>query len=76
MRKEQAGKVPVITASAFWGCPGLNFTAKLPFNEMREVFAAILKEIPAARLSNNNFFNSLKCYKKINIWLAITYKGA
>jgi hypothetical protein len=55
MRKEQAGKATVIKASAFWGCPGLNFTAKLPFNEMREVFAALLKEIPTARLSNNKF---------------------
>ena len=55
MRTEQAGKATVIKASAFWGCPGLNFTANLPFNEMREVFAALLKEIPTARLSNNKF---------------------
>ena len=67
MRKEQAGKATVITGSAFWGCPGLNFKAKLPFNEMREVFAALLKEIPTAQLPNNKFFNSLKCYIYFNL---------
>ena len=35
MRTEQAGKATVITASAFWGCLGLNSKANLPFNEMR-----------------------------------------
>jgi hypothetical protein len=47
-RTEQAGKATVIKASVFWGCPGLNFMANLPFNEMREVFATLLKEIPTA----------------------------
>ena len=45
-RTEQADKAVVIKASAFWGCPGLNFTANLLFDEMRAVFAALLKEIP------------------------------
>jgi hypothetical protein len=62
-RTEQAGKANVLKASVFWGCPGLDFRVKLPFNEMWQVFATLLKEIPAARSSNNNFFNSLKCYK-------------
>ena len=34
-RMEQADKATVIKATVFWGCPGLNFTANLPFNEMR-----------------------------------------
>jgi hypothetical protein len=59
---EQAGKATVIKASVFWGCPGTNFTANLPFDEMRQVFVTLLKEIPTVRLSNKTFFNSLKCY--------------
>jgi hypothetical protein len=45
---EQAGKATIIKPSVFWGCPGPNFTANLPFNEMRQVFAALLKETPTA----------------------------
>jgi len=30
------------------GLPLLNFKANLPFNEMRQVFATLLKEIPVA----------------------------
>jgi hypothetical protein len=47
-RMEQAGKATVIKASIFWGCPGPNFTANLPFNEMRAFFAALLKELSTA----------------------------
>jgi hypothetical protein len=46
-RTEQAGMADVLKTAIFWGCPGLNFTANLPFIEMREVFATLLKEIPA-----------------------------
>jgi hypothetical protein len=48
---EQADKATVIKASVFWGCPGLNFKANLPFNEMRQFFATLLKEIPTAPLA-------------------------
>jgi hypothetical protein len=50
-RAEQAGKATGIKASVFWGCPGLNFAANLPFNEMRAFFATLLKEIPTALLA-------------------------
>jgi hypothetical protein len=45
---EQAVKITVSRESVFWGCPGLSFKAHLPFNEMRQFFAALLKETPAA----------------------------
>ena len=50
-RTEQAGKATVIKTFAFWGCPGLNFTANLPFNKMRAFFATLLKEMPTALLA-------------------------
>jgi len=28
---------------SFWGCPGMNFRASLPFHAMREAFAAFSK---------------------------------
>jgi hypothetical protein len=43
---EQADRATVIKASVFWGCPRPNYTANLPFDEMRQVFATLLKEIP------------------------------
>jgi hypothetical protein len=45
---EQAEKATVVNASILWGCPGQNFKAKLPFDGMRQVFAALLKEISTA----------------------------
>jgi len=38
------------------GLSWLNFRANLPFNEMRQIFATLLKEIPAAlvTLFSNN----------------------
>ena len=46
---EQAERATVINASNLWGCPRLNFKANLPFDGMRQVFAALLKEISTAR---------------------------
>ena len=45
---EQAVKVTVSRESVFWGCPGMSFKANLPFNGMRQFFAALLKETPSA----------------------------
>ncbi|UCF83211.1 MAG: hypothetical protein JSV50_18860 [Desulfobacteraceae bacterium] len=45
---EQAVKIIVSRESILWGCPGLSFKANLPFDEMRQFFAALLKETPAA----------------------------
>ena len=45
---EQAERTTVIKESVLWGCPGLNFKANLPFDGMRQVFAALLKEISTA----------------------------
>jgi hypothetical protein len=56
-RMEQADKATVIKASVFWGCPGLNFKANLPFNEMRAFFAALLKEIPTALVTPRGFLS-------------------
>ena len=42
---EQAVKNIVSRESFFWGCAGLSFKANLPFNGMRQFFAALLKEI-------------------------------
>ena len=46
---EQAERATVINASVLWGCPGPSFKANLPFGGMRQVFAALLKEISTAR---------------------------
>jgi hypothetical protein len=46
----------------YWGCPGLNFKANLPFNGMRAAYAAFEKEIPMALQSTIGFFKKLKCY--------------
>ena len=53
-------KITVSRASFFWGCPGLSFKANLPFNRLRQFFAALLKEIPAAL---THCFQQLNCYK-------------
>ena len=45
---EQAERTTVIKESVLWGCPGQSFKANLPFNGMRQFFAALLKEIPTA----------------------------
>ncbi|UCF84861.1 MAG: hypothetical protein JSV50_04305 [Desulfobacteraceae bacterium] len=46
----------------FWGCPGLNLRADLPFHAMRPVYAAFEKEIAMALQSTVGFFKMLKCY--------------
>jgi hypothetical protein len=40
---EQAEKASVETESLLWGCPITNFKATLPFNRMKQVFAAFKK---------------------------------
>jgi hypothetical protein len=36
----QAEKETVTAQAIFWGCPGKNFKAKLPFHAMRQDFGA------------------------------------
>ena len=36
----QAEKETAAAQAIFWGCPGKNFKAKLPFHGMREDFGA------------------------------------
>ena len=45
---EQAEKATVIKEAILWGCPGQSFKANLPFNGMRQIFAAFLKEMLTA----------------------------
>ncbi|UCF85577.1 MAG: hypothetical protein JSV50_08085 [Desulfobacteraceae bacterium] len=45
-----------------WGFPGLNFRANLPFDGMRQAYAAFEKEIPMAVQPTVGFFKTLKCY--------------
>ncbi|UCF83055.1 MAG: hypothetical protein JSV50_18010 [Desulfobacteraceae bacterium] len=45
---KQAEKATVAKESVLWSCPGLSFKANLPFDGMRQVFAALLKEISTA----------------------------
>ena len=59
---EQAEKVTSLMKTPFWGCPMLNFIANLPFDEMRQVYAAFEKEISMAPKSRVSFFKTLKCY--------------
>jgi hypothetical protein len=40
---EQAEKASVATGSLLWGCPITNFKATLPFNRMKQFFAAFKK---------------------------------
>jgi len=40
---EQAEKESVATETVLWGCPIMNFKATLPFNRMKELFAAFKK---------------------------------
>jgi hypothetical protein len=40
---EQAEKASVATESLLWGCPITNFKATLPFNRMKQFFAAFKK---------------------------------
>ncbi len=42
-RSEQAEKASVATENLLWGCPITNFKATLPFNRMKQVFAAFKK---------------------------------
>jgi hypothetical protein len=59
---EQAEKTTSFMKVPFWGCPKLNFVAKLPFDGMRPAYAAFEKEIPMAVQSTVGFFKMLKCY--------------
>jgi len=40
---EQAEKASVVTETLLWGCPTTNFKATLPFNIMKQFFAAFKK---------------------------------
>jgi hypothetical protein len=59
---EQAEKATSFMKGSFWGCPGLNFRANLPFHVMRPAYAAFEKEIPMALQSTVGFFKTLKRY--------------
>ena len=45
---EQAVRATFTKECVLWGCPWLSFTANLPFDGMRQVYAAFEKEIPMA----------------------------
>jgi hypothetical protein len=60
---EQAGKASSFMKVPFWGCPGLNFKAHLPFDGMRSAYAAFEKEILMALQFTNGFFKTLKYYR-------------
>ena len=62
---EQAEKATSFMKVPFWGCPGLNFNANLPFNRMRPAYAAFEKEIPMTLQSMIGFFKQLNCYCSI-----------
>jgi len=40
---EQAEKGPVESETILWGCPGKHIKATLPFNKMKQAFAAFKK---------------------------------
>ena len=69
---EQAEKATSFMKIPFWGCPGLNFKANLPFHVVRHAassaerpaYAAFEKEIRMALQSTTSFFKTLKNYKK------------
>jgi hypothetical protein len=42
---EHAEKASVATETLFWGCPITNFKATLPFNRMKQFFAAFKKRL-------------------------------
>jgi hypothetical protein len=42
---EQAEKVTCFMKIPYWGWPGLNFKANLPFNRMMPAYAAFEKEV-------------------------------
>ena len=42
----------------YWGCPGLNFIANLPFDGMKQAYAAFEKEIPMTLQSKVIFTKS------------------
>ncbi|UCF83184.1 MAG: hypothetical protein JSV50_18705 [Desulfobacteraceae bacterium] len=44
-------KANITKKYVLWGCPGLSFRANLPFNGMKQFFAALLKEISTALFS-------------------------
>ena len=58
----QAEKATSFSEIPFWGCPGLNFKANLPFDGMRPAYAAFEKEIPMALQSTVCFFKDLNYY--------------
>ena len=58
---KQAVRATVAKECVLWGCPGLSFKAKLPFKGMRQLFAALLKEISTARYSNDYFLKATNC---------------
>ena len=59
---EQAEKATSFLKVPFWGCPGLNLKANLPFDGMRPAYAAFEKEIPMAPQSTICFFKELSYY--------------
>ena len=60
---EQAVKATSFMKVPFWGCPGPNFRANLPFDEMKPAYAAFEKEIAMALQPTVGFFKTLKFYK-------------
>jgi len=56
----QAEKTSASQEISFWGCPGMNFRASLPFHAMREAFAAFSKRSQRPPFFNIGDFQSAK----------------
>jgi hypothetical protein len=57
---EQAEKASVAWETFLWGCPITNFMATLPFNRMKQLFAAFKKRphgpaLPRSKGHNENY---------------------
>jgi hypothetical protein len=54
---EQAEKASVAAETLLWGCPITNFKAMLPFNRMKQFFAAFKKRPHGPALARFNGYN-------------------
>ncbi|UCF82061.1 MAG: hypothetical protein JSV50_12690, partial [Desulfobacteraceae bacterium] len=61
---EQAERATSFMRVPFWGCPGPNFRAELPFYVLRSAYAAFEKEIPMAIQFAIGFFKNAKVLRK------------
>ena len=54
---EQAEKASVAAETLLWGCPIMNFKATLPFNRMKQFFAAFKKRPHGPALAKSKGHN-------------------